>query len=125
GYVWGTNSTYWSCSNYTLWSYGTWGNGTPSCYTSNNSLIQTCVYSCSWPTVSNFTPSLAMTFRNSTTLSMWTYQNFSVSRTWALFIQPFGSLTEYSYGFPHGSAYGALNMATLGNGVTLRSITIT
>jgi hypothetical protein len=124
GYVWSSNSTYWNCGNYSLWSYGSWYNGSRSCYTSNQTQIQTCVFSCSYPTVGTFLPTLNMSFIGSAVYSPWAYQNYSVSRTWDLFIAPQVSLTAYTYGFPHGAATGYANLATGGNGVTLRSITI-
>ncbi|MCI4368258.1 MAG: hypothetical protein L3K09_01665 [Thermoplasmata archaeon] len=125
GYVWITNSTYWNCYNYTLWSYGGWYNNSGSCSSSNQTQTQSCVYSCSWPTIGSFVPTMNMTFLGSSTFTMWASQNFSASASWDLFINPFASLQVYTYGFPKGSALSTVNMATLGNGVTLRSITVT
>lgn len=119
------NSTYWSCYNYTLWSYGSWSNSSGSCSNSNQTAhTQSSTYS----TLSTYTTGTnsSMTFTGLLKFTFWYLADFhSISRTWDLFLIPSGSVNCYTYGFPHGTAMGALNMATGGNGVTLSSFTIT
>jgi hypothetical protein len=116
------NSTYWSCYNYTLWNYGSWANGSGGCSNSNQT---THTYSYDLQSATYGTNS-TMTFAGSTTLAMYSVNDFhSVDRSWTLFIVPFGSTSVSTYGFPHGIAQSSFNLATNGNGVTIQSITIT
>lgn len=122
GFVATYNSTYWSCYNYTLWSYGTWSNASGGCYSSNRTAYS---YSYDYQTATYGTNS-SMAFTGTNSLSMWSVNKFAaVDRSWSLFIEPFASMSCNTYGFPHGSCIAAMNLATGGNAVTLKSISIT
>jgi len=122
GYVSTINSTYWNCYNYTQWNYGTWSNYTGPCSSSNNT------YSYSWAYKNGavvYGTNSSMTVSESVSLYFSWFGNYSVSPTWDVFLIPGGSATTSTYYFVHGVAVSTMNMATGGNGITLRSITVT
>ena len=115
------NSTYWSCYNYTLWNYGSWSNGTGGCSNSNQT-----VHSVSYNYLTGTSgTNTTMSQTGSLSFAMYYQANYSsVSPVWDLFLIPSGSTSASTGGFPLGMATSSLNMATGGNGITLKSITI-
>jgi hypothetical protein len=109
-------SIYWSCYNYSLWDYGFWANVTGPCSSSN-----TTAYSSSYNQLNSTSGTLtSMTFTGTISFSMWYSADFhSVSPTWSIFLDPYGSTTASTYGFTHGSAKSTINLTT-----ALKSITI-
>ncbi|MFI5417641.1 MAG: hypothetical protein ACHQ2Y_01905 [Candidatus Lutacidiplasmatales archaeon] len=114
------NSTYWSCYNYTLWSYGGWYNHSASCSSSN---VTTYSWSYDYGT-NSYGTNTSLSSSGSMAISLWGIYNFSITKSWLLFIDPSVSVSCYTYGFPHATAGGAVNLANLGNRITLASITI-
>ena len=122
GYVSTINSTYWNCYNYTQWNYGTWSNYTAPCSNSNNT------YSNSWQYLNGkvvYGANSTMTVSESVNVYFSWFGNYSVSSTWDVFLIPGGSATTSTYYFVKGAAISTVNMATGGNGITLKSITVT
>lgn len=120
-YVSTTNTTSWSCSNYTLWNYGTWSNSTGSCSASNTTATNSWIYSGA-STV--YSTNRTDTFGGALLLSMSYFGNYSASKTWDVMLFVTASTYAGTSYFPHGAAIATLNVGTLGNAITLRSITV-
>lgn len=121
GYVETYNYTYWDCSNYTQWNYGSWTNGTPSCSSSNTTTTSFSYNYATGATGGN----TSMTSSGLLTFSMWARQNYSASHHWLFFLDPSISTSCYTTGWVRGSCSAVANLATLGNGLKLNSITVT
>jgi hypothetical protein len=115
-----TNNTYWNCYNYTLWSYGTWANGSSSC-SSSNSTTNTVSYD--YATGSSGSNS-SMTMSGHLTGSLWVVANFSASHHWLFFLDPSISVSCSTNGWPQGSCSAFANTASLGNGLKLNFISV-
>ncbi|MFI5417638.1 MAG: hypothetical protein ACHQ2Y_01890 [Candidatus Lutacidiplasmatales archaeon] len=120
-YVSTQNSTDWICHNYTLWSYGSWSNSTVTCNNYNSTINSASYDYLTRTTGTNST----LTFSGRSTLTMWALANGTASRNWVFWLLPYVFLDCYTVGWNRGSAVGSFNMATLGNGLTVQSITVT
>ncbi len=120
-YVSTVNSTYWSCSNATLWNYGSWSNTSASCSGSNNTVTSSWNYH-----YSKIVPGTnsSMTFSDSDLLLMSWFGNYSASRTWDVMMFITCNTNAGTGYFPHGVAIATLNVGTAGNGITLKSVTV-
>lgn len=120
-YVRTTNSTYWDCSNYTLWSYGTWSNSSSSC-TSSNATATTTSYDYLAKTAGT---NSSLTFAGTSTfLFTWTNVSLNSSTQWVLGLLPQFGLDCYSQGYPLGHCRSVATMGSTGNGLKLNSISI-
>lgn len=112
----------WDCNNYTLWDYGVWANNSGSCSNGNVSAYTTSYNDLTQTTGTNST----MTFTGSMSFTMWYLANFaSYDSHWTVFLDPSASTSASTGGFAHGAASSTINVATGGNGIALKSITVT
>jgi len=119
------NETDWGCSQFYEWDEGTsYGSNTTTCFSYNTTLTSV-VYSYS-PTYSYTTGSNnSQTWTNSSSVagSIVFSTTFSHHDAYALVLEVYGDAYA-SNSWQHGSASWNFNMATLGNGMKLTSITI-
>jgi len=119
------NETDWGCSQYYYWDEGTsYGSNTTTCFSYNTTLTSV-IYSY-YPTFTSTTGSNnTMTWTNASSTSGSIIFNgpFSAHDHYALLLYVYGDAYATN-SWQHGYASWNFNMATLGNGMKLSSITI-
>jgi hypothetical protein len=120
-YVRTQNSTYWDCSNYTLWNYGSWSNGSSTCVSNNSTATTT-----SYDYVSSLAgTSSSLSYSGTTAFSfVWANVSLNTSHKWLLGLMPIFNLDCYTQGYPLGHCSSKATMGPTGNGLAVKSITV-
>jgi len=119
------NETDWGCSQFYEWDEGTsYGSNTTTCFSYNTTLTSyEYSYAGTFTSSTGTNNTLTWTNASSTTGSMVFSTTFSHHDAYALLLDVVGDASA-SNSWTHGSASWNFNMATLGNGMKLTSITI-